>query len=138
MTDNTQATNTEDQGSERELNDLQSDTRGEMGSDVGQDVPFSMENQDPPPGDEVGESDLGDEFELNLEEGLGALENVAAQYFQYNGESISELLSGIRESIDAQCQCILKLTNVIEGAVSQLTQANSTIVKPMPPKNRKK
>ena len=114
-------------GSDGGLNDLQSDTQGEIGSDG-----CPEENRDMPwGGDNAFELSLDEDMEAM--EAMGSLDDIATQYFQYNGESISELLSGIRESIDAQCQCILRLTNVIEMAVSRLNPEGMTL-----PKNESK
>jgi len=41
------------------------------------------------------------------------LDDVIAQYLEFNGESVTEVLSGIRESIDAQSKCILRLTKAV-------------------------
>ena len=80
------------------------------GSDVSVDLPQDLESNT---GTEVTESENDDDYQPSLQ--AEELANILSAFFHNDdGENVTDMLGSIRDSIDKNSRCLIKLSQVIE------------------------
>ena len=80
------------------------------GSDVSVDLPQDLESNT---GTEVTESENEEDYQPSLQ--AEELANILSAFFHNDdGENVTDMLGSIRDSIDKNSRCLIKLSQVIE------------------------